>query len=150
MCKQSTKVSIRDAIGRARARAINVFGRSAVETGIYPRVSVNNRIEKLKRVPTMFCAAVDGTPDTWKFPTRLQCLELFTGKGRASEYYALRGGESKRIGLRYEHDLKVKSVRDFIPQVVESTDPLCLVVSPPCTPWVTWQNVNMVKNAELN
>ena len=59
----------------------------------------------------MFCAAVDGTPDTWKFPTRFHRLELFTGKGRASEYYASRGGESKRIGLPYGHDLKTKFVQ---------------------------------------
>ena len=92
MSKQSSTVSYRDSIGRARALAINMHGRSAVETGNYPKVVVKIHKDEPKLVPTMSCAAVDGTPDTWKFPTQLHCLELFTGKGRASEYYASRGG----------------------------------------------------------
>ena len=106
MPKQASRVSRRDAVKRARVLAINLHGRTAVEIGNYFKVVVISRKDKPEHVHTVSCAAVDGTPDTWKFPTRLHCFDLFAGKGRASEYNASRGGESKRIGFPYGHDLK--------------------------------------------
>ena len=55
MPKQASRVSRRDAVKRARVLAINLHGRTAVETSNYFKVVVKSRKDKPKHVHCVLC-----------------------------------------------------------------------------------------------